>query len=79
MGKDPNDNSGIDFLNEATDPSVSLLKYMWNARGGKVWDFKLTNGTKGIKKKNCYIYQQGNVDMPKFFWKNSLCISQGHR
>ena len=48
----PNDKSGISFLEKATDPSVSLTEYILKARGGKEWDFKLTNGTKNIKGKN---------------------------
>ena len=44
-----NDNSGIQFLNEMQgDDGPSLFEYMYNARTGKKYDFKVTNGSKSI-------------------------------
>jgi RHS repeat-associated protein len=43
---DPNDNRGKQFLNAITGKnSPSLFKYMFYARNGKKYDFKVTNGT----------------------------------
>ena len=42
----PNDNSGKIFLNNMTgENSPGLLKYMYLARTGHKYDFKVTNGT----------------------------------
>ena len=41
----PNDMSGIDFMNNTIKPIAHRLgHYMHNATGGKIYDFKLTNG-----------------------------------
>lgn len=44
---DPNDNSGKDFL--ASMEGVSVVEYMDKARTNHEWDFKVTNGTPGVK------------------------------
>ena len=42
----PNDNSGKSFLNNIMGKnSPGLLKYMYHARNGEKYDFKVTNGT----------------------------------
>ena len=47
---DPNDNSGKDFL--ASMDGVSVVEYMDKARTNHEWDFKVTNGTPGVKYTN---------------------------
>lgn len=42
----PDDESGIQFLSEIMgENSPNIVEYMWKARDGKKYDFKLTNGT----------------------------------
>ena len=42
----PKDNNGVCFLNEIMgEESPNLLEYMYYARNGKKYDFKVTNGT----------------------------------
>lgn len=42
----PNDKSGQSFLKKMEN--TGLYDYMWNATGGKPYDFKKTNGTKKV-------------------------------
>jgi RHS repeat-associated protein len=53
---DPNDASGKDFLSKMVNDTPPLFDYMQNARNGKLYDFKVTNGTpeKADDNKNHY-------------------------
>ncbi len=68
---DPNDESGRKFLNAFTKHRHyqvgTLLSYMFNARGGEKYDFKLTNGSdQVISRKRDFIYRgmpiMGKID-----------------
>ncbi len=49
---DPNDNSGIDFINSIFNKTPSIFYYARHAYGGQLYDFKVTNGTESKKDDN---------------------------
>ena len=54
----PNDKSGINFLNKIVSSNVTLGDYMNNARTNHPYDFKVTNGgDKVISNTQTYIYR----------------------
>ena len=54
----PNDKSGINFLNKIVSSNVTLGDYMNNARTNHPYDFKVTNGgDKVISNSQTYIYR----------------------
>ena len=55
----PNDKSGINFLNKIVSSNVTLGDYMNNARTNHPYDFKVTNGgDKVISNTQTYIYRR---------------------
>lgn len=55
---DPNDNSGVTFLNQMVSLDVTLDQYMDKARNNQPWDFKVTNGGNTVvSKDNSYMYR----------------------
>lgn len=48
---DTNDQSGYEFLNNFMENTPGIFKYMINATGGQLYDFKRTNGIEGYNGK----------------------------
>lgn len=54
----PNDNSGISFLNQMVSSDVTLDQYLDKARNDQPWDFKVTNGENiVVSKEHSYKYR----------------------
>jgi hypothetical protein len=68
------DKSGVNFLNKSIigNKGLTLVGYMKNATGGKIYDFK-TNGIKGIpaSERTQYEYRGMSVDAVKGLSNNS--------
>ena len=63
----PNDKSGINFLNKIVSSNVTLGDYMNNARTNHPYDFKVTNGgDKVISNTQTYIYRGVSIGKDGF-------------
>ena len=57
------DRSGLDFLNDFMKNEPGLIKYMLNAYGGRMYDFKKLGYDENLYKQDVYFYRGMQVGM----------------